>query len=52
MTGPIPNTPRWGYWELSLALLIALILVAVVLFTSKRKENGRLPIYVSLSLPP
>ena len=41
---------RWGYWELSLALLIALILVAVVLFTSKRKENGRLPIYVSLSL--
>lgn len=41
---------RWGYVELSIALLIALILVAVVLFTSKRKENGRLPIYISLSL--
>ena len=41
---------RWGYVELSIALLIALILVVVVLYTSKRKENGRLPIYISLSL--
>lgn len=41
---------RWGYMELAFALLIALILVAVALYVTKRRENGRLPIYIGIAL--